>query len=842
MATELAKAYVQIIPTAEGIQSKLQQELGGAADAAGEKAGHSLGSKLSGAMGTAAKAGLAAVTAATAAVAGFAKGAVNVGAEFDASMSQVAAVSGATGQEFDALREKAMEMGASTKFSASESAEAFNYMAMAGWKTEDMLDGIEGIMSLAAASGESLATTSDIVTDALTAFGLSAEDSSRFADVLAAASSNANTNVGMMGETFKYVAPLAGALNFSAEDTATAIGLMANAGIKGSQAGTALRSIMTRLASPTKDAETAMNVLGISLQDDEGKMYSLAEVMDQMRKGFANLQISEEEYNAGMESINWQLENGIIKQKEYDEAAARLDARAHGSTEALQAEYAAMLGGQEALSGLLAIVNAAPEDYEKLTSAIYDSDGAAAQMAATMQDNLAGDITIMKSALEGAKIAVSDQLTPAFREFVQFGTNGISELTTAFQEGGLSGAMEALGGILSDGLAMITEKLPEFVEAGMGLLSALGQGLLDNAPLLVQTALDICLMLGTYLVEAAPALVDAAVQLVDDLASWIGEYADVMAEAAVTIIITLFEALTNPDNIGTLVDAAIFLIVSLADAIISNLPALIEKAPVIVENLVRAIIENAPKLLEAALELIIMAAQGLIDNLPRILAAAGSIVEELVRGLIEFGAQLRQTGGDLIARLIDGIREAFQKLVNAGKEIVDTVKTGFQQKIQDAKNWGRDLIANFIAGIKEKWEALKSSVSNIASTVKSFLGHSHPTEGPMADDNTWMPDMMRSFAQGIRDNRGLVLGEMDKLADDMSGSLDWGSPAFAMAGGPAYNAGAGAGSAAASELRGIVDALRGMRVVLSTGETVGALTVPLNDSLGNQYSYSKRGI
>lgn len=188
-----------------------------------------------------------AVMPASAAVAGLGVAAVKASADFDSAMSQVAAVSGATGSDFDALRDKAREMGSKTKFSASEAAEAMNYMAMAGWKTGDMLGGVEGIMNLAAASGEDLATTSDIVTDALTAFGLSAKDSGHFADILAAASSNANTNVSMMGETFKYCAPIAGALGYSAEDTAEAIGLMANAGIKSSSAGTALRTIMTKL-------------------------------------------------------------------------------------------------------------------------------------------------------------------------------------------------------------------------------------------------------------------------------------------------------------------------------------------------------------------------------------------------------------------------------------------------------------------------------------------------------------------------------------------------------------------------------------------------------------------
>lgn len=180
---------------------------------------------------------------------------VKVGETFDSSMSNVGAISGATADEMDALRDKAAEMGASTKFSASEVADGFGYMAMAGWKTEQMVDGIDGVLNLAAASGADLATTSDIVTDALTAMGLQAGDAAHLADVMAAASSNANTNVEMMGETFKYVAPVAGSLGYSIEDTATAIGLMANAGIKSSQAGTALRGALTRITKPSKEAQ-----------------------------------------------------------------------------------------------------------------------------------------------------------------------------------------------------------------------------------------------------------------------------------------------------------------------------------------------------------------------------------------------------------------------------------------------------------------------------------------------------------------------------------------------------------------------------------------------------------
>ena len=310
----------------------------------------------------------------TAGVVGLGTAAVKTAADFDSAMSKVAAVSGATGSEFDALRDKAREMGSKTKFSASEAAEAMNYMAMAGWKTEDMLGGIEGVMNLAAASGEDLATTSDIVTDALTAFGLSAQDSGHFADVLAAASSNANTNVSMMGETFKYAAPIAGALGFSVEDTAEAIGLMANAGIKGSQAGTSLRTIMTNLSGDVKICGANIGEVTVATTNADGSMRDLSDIMADCRVAFAGLSESE------------------------------------------QAAAAESLVGKNAMSGFLALMNAGEGDINKLSSAIANCDGTAANMADTMNNNLEGQLTILKSQLQ--ELAIDELVKRSYSDTI----------------------------------------------------------------------------------------------------------------------------------------------------------------------------------------------------------------------------------------------------------------------------------------------------------------------------------------------------------------------------------------------------------------------------------------
>lgn len=320
-------------------------------------------------------------------------GAISAGTNFESAMSSVASISGATGNDLKELTSKAKQMGATTQFSATEAANAMEYMAMAGWKTKDMVSGIGGIMNLAAASGSDLARTSDIVTDALTAFGKSASDSGTFADVMAAASSNANTNVEMMGETFKYVGAAAGAMGYSIQDIALATGLMANSGIKGSEAGTALRSVITRMAKPTKESSAAMKKLGLSITDSKGRMKSFGTIMKDMRKGMK------------------------------------------GMTEDQKASYAAMLGGQEAMSGVLAIANASEKDFNKLSKAIDNSKNAAQNMAKVKLDNLKGDVTILQSSMEGLGITIFDQVGGNLRGLVGTATDVVGKINEKLSNG-----------------------------------------------------------------------------------------------------------------------------------------------------------------------------------------------------------------------------------------------------------------------------------------------------------------------------------------------------------------------------------------------------------------------
>lgn len=378
--------------------------------------------------------------AASAGITGALAASTAAGASFESQMSTVQAISQASESEMARLKALAKQMGIETKFSATEAGQGLEYMAMAGWDVDSMLAGLPGIMNLAAASEEDLGQVSDIVTDAMTAFNLEASRSAEFADVLAQASARSNTDVAMMGQTFKYVAPVAGALGFSIQDTATAIGLMANAGIKGEQAGTSLRAIFSRIVKPTAEAEAAMSRIGLTVSNSDGSMRSLDEILRDLRAGFSSLSESE------------------------------------------RASTAASLAGQEAMSGMLALVNASDEDYEKLSDSIYHAKGAAEEMAGIRMDNLKGDVTLLKSSAEGAGIAIYEGLSEPLREGVQTGTEWLNSFTESVEENlptirrEVKSAGSALMGFADPVLDLGSWFLqhPEVIQGGLtGLISAL---------------------------------------------------------------------------------------------------------------------------------------------------------------------------------------------------------------------------------------------------------------------------------------------------------------------------------------------------------------------------------
>ncbi|MBN1052192.1 phage tail tape measure protein [Clostridium botulinum] len=411
-----------------------------------------------------------------AALGGIGAYAIKVGSDFEAGMSKVKAISGATAEEMTQLTEKAKEMGASTKFSAGESAEAFQYMAMAGWKSEDMINGIAGIMNLAAASGEDLALTSDIVTDALTAFGLKASDSAHFADILASASSNSNTNVAMLGESFKYVAPLAGSLGYKAEDTSIALGLMANAGIKASQSGTTLKTALVNMAKPTSNMQAVMDQYGLSLQNTDGSMKSLKEVMDMLREKMGGLD------------------------------------------KATKASASATLFGKESLAGMLAVINASESDYSKLTKAIYNCDGVADQMAKTMQDNLKGAIEQLGGAAETLGLNLYESVDNPLKDIVTSATKMVDKLNTAFTNGGFEGLVKELGNVFAEIATEITANAPKLIKSATGVIKNFLKGIKNNSKEITQSAAEIIKCLVEAILELVPEMVSIGAEVISGLA------------------------------------------------------------------------------------------------------------------------------------------------------------------------------------------------------------------------------------------------------------------------------------------------------------------------------------
>lgn len=564
---------------------------------------------------------------------------VKVGSDFEASMSKVAAISGATGDDLKALTDKAKEMGATTKFSASESADALQYMAMAGWKTDDMLNGLEGIMNLAAASGEDLATTSDIVTDALTAFGLSAEDSTHFADVLAQASSNANTNVGMMGETFKYVAPVAGALGYTAEDTALAIGLMANSGIKASQAGTSLRSIMSRMAKPTKEVQGAMDKLKVSLTDSNGNMKSLNEVMGDLRKGFAGL------------------------------------------SEAEAAEMAAALGGQEAMSGLLAIVNASDGDFDKLSDAIYSCDGAAKRMADTMNDNLQGQITILKSGLEGLAISLYENMEAPLKEVVKEAQNMVQQLQDAFDNGGLDEVVSTVGDIFAQIVEKAASAAPDLIDVASDMIQSFLTGINNNLPEIASAGVDIVTSLGSALIENTGLLWSTGVALLAEVLSGLA------------------------DNMPQLVESAKDALSQFGSALVEYAPSIGESAAKIVSYLASAVIENLPQIIEAGKQIV----QGFITGIEQEFPGLGAFLSGLFDGFASTLAPIAQTVVDALSSIFSALDGADPETMEALGKAIGTIAASIA---------ALKVASEVVGGVK----SLLSVLGGFGKTARSIIG------------------------------------------------------------------------------------------------------------------------
>lgn len=595
---------------------------------------------LSGIGSVAVKAGKAVISsvgAATTAVIAFGKSSVDTGSQFDKSMSQVAATMGTTVDRIEELRDFAMDMGAKTAFSATEAADALNYMALAGYSSEQSMSALPTVLNLAAAGSIDLASASDMVTDAQSALGLSMEESAELVDKMTMASSKSNTSVSQLGSAILTIGGTAKNLAGGTTELATAIGILADNGIKGAEGGTALRNIILSLSAPTTAGAIALENLGVAAYDEMGNLKPLNETFGEL--------------------------NAALSQLTQQEQTNALDA----------------IFNKVDLKSVNALLANSGERFDELSGYIDNAAGSAQKMADVQLDNLSGDITLFQSALEGAKILISDSLTPVLREFVQFGTDAIGTLSTAFAEGGLTGAMDALGTILSDGLDMVISKLPDMVDAGIQLLGALGQGLLDNLPTIISAAKTIISKLADTIIVSLPYIVAAAIQIITSLASGIGEALPELVPAALDAVVTIVDSLI--DNIDLIIDGAFALIVGLAEGLMKALPELIKRLPELVMGIVNGIIDNVPKLYKAAFEIIAAICNGLWESFPQLIIAAVKIVVQLKDKFIEQVKSFVDIGKNIITGIWDGIKEwkdwLWDKITGFGNDIVDGFKDIF---------------------------------------------------------------------------------------------------------------------------------------------------------------------
>lgn len=642
----------------------------------------SLGSKLAGGLKTGLSVSAKAIAAVSGALGTASVAAIKVGSDFEAQMSRVQAISGATGKELEELRNQAIQLGADTSFSASEAAQGMENLAAAGFTTSEIMDAMPGLLDLAAAAGEDLAASSDIAASTLRGFGLAASDAGHVADVLAENANRTNSSVAETGEAMKYIAPLARTAGISMEETAAAIGIMANAGIQGSQAGTTLRGALSRLSKPTDDMVGVMEQLGISFYDSEGKMKSLSDQVGMLR--------------TAMQGMTDEQKNNVL----------------------------VTLYEQESLSGMLALINEGEGSLTQLTESFRECDGAAQQAATTMQDNLQGAIEQMKGSLETLGIVLYDSLSEPLKNLAQQATEAINQLTTAFQENGMEGLISVGGQIISNILIGIAESLPSLLENAILIIQQIVASLNENMPQLVTAGGQILLTLISGMATLLPTLGEFALNLITQIGNGITENAPQLVPKGIEAVLQFIEGIVS--NFPQIVSTGLDMLVSLAEGIANSLPTLIAEVPKIINEFCSNIDSLLPKILSAGIQIIIALGKGIIQSIPTIIANAGEIVTAILNVITHLN--LFSTGANLIKGLGNGIKSIFSSISSIIKNLISKIKNPFNI------NWGsigENIIKGIAKGISSAigWvvNAAKKAAKSAFNAAKSLLGIHSPS-------------------------------------------------------------------------------------------------------------------
>ena len=709
----------------------------------------SLGSRFGSGLQTAARVGAAALVGASTAAVGFAATSVRAGASFDSSMSQVAATMGTTVDQIQDLRDFAQEMGSTTAFSATQAADALNYMALAGYDATTSMEMLPTVLDLAASGGIDLARASDMVTDASSALGLTTEQTAVMVDQMAMAASRSNTSVEQLGDAILTIGATASNMAGGTNELATVLGVLADNGIKGAEGGTHLRNMILSLTNPTNQAGDAIEELGLQVYDQEGNMRNMVDIIYELQQATESM-----------------------SQAERDNVIGTIFNRAD-------------------MASVNALLNTNIQRYDELSEALDNAAGSAEQMADTQLDNLAGDVTIFRSALEGAQIAISDALTPTLREFVQLGTEGLSSVTQGFQEGGLEGAMSALGEWLSDALTMIVEMTPDIIRAGATLLSALGTALVDNAPLIMESTLEVAQYLINSFAEAVNGdgvtdFMETTMQIIQMLGEFLVENAPLLMTTTTELIAQIVSFMTAPDNQAMIFDLGLSIIEAIADGLVQSAPTILALIPEIISNNILAIKQEAPRLLEAVGALVGDLGMLVFDLVGSFM---GLSHDEIVENLFA----IQDFVNDIFGDFIDGFTIFIGSFVNLvvdmwtsvgnffidGITSVDAALDGWWNELTsfganlatEALTWAADMIGNFVSGITNGISNIADAAASIGNTIRDYIGFSEPELGPLSNFHTFAPDMIDLFAQGIDDSMSTLETSLNNMGETVAENM-----------------------------------------------------------------------
>lgn len=761
--------------------------------------GAKAGKAVAGATAKIAKGLAVSVGTAAIAIGGIGAASINVGSQFEASMSQVAATMGMTADEanygneaYAKLANTAKQMGASTKFSASEAGVALNFLALAGYDADKACAALPTILNLAAAGGMDLAAASDMVTDSMSALGIAAteENLTKFGDQLAKTAQKSNTSVAQLGEAILTVGGTGKSLAGGTTELNALLGIIADNGVKGAEGGTKLRNIMLSLQAPTDVAAKRLKALGISVYDAQGKMRPMNDVLGDLNTSMANM------------------------------------------TDAEKQDALSTIFNKADLKSVNALLDNCGDRFDELSGYIENSDGAMQNMADTMNNNLQGRITEFKSAMEGAGIAIYEALGSSnLKDLVQEASGWVGELTKATEEGGIDGLVGAVGSVFAKVVTKIATMAPQIIKAGVGIVSSLISGIKSNLPqiasgltsagtVFIQGILklvpqlliaggDLVLQLAQGVAEQLPELLNSGTEAITQLAQGIVDGMPMAANVAVKIITSLTSSMSQDlqpifsaalsilmalvqgliqaipvlipavvqviaglvtflsANLGTIIMAALDILMALVQGIIDSIPVLIPAIVEVVMNLVQFISDNLPMILETALNIILALVQGITQNIPMLVDGVIQIINGLVTFITENLPMIIEVAIQIIVALVQGLIEALPQLVEGALQLVQAVWDTITNT-----NWlqlGIDLIKGIGNGLVEGVKAIGKTIGNVASSIvnkfKGFLGIHSPSRVMKAEVGF---NMGAGVAEGLKDTKAMINNEIESLTDDMT--------------------------------------------------------------------------